>query len=150
MLIYFGRNILVEKETKSFMDWRAIPVGGLLLGLQSDLGFQNDGITYLQNDPMKSVCLWTFTSELGVPVIEAEQLVLRDRHPFFYKVDSIHLAKCTIKFWDLPIGYLIFQKKKTSNTAHFYIEPNLSPTLDIAKELLLLLELLILRAILRT
>ena len=109
-------------------------VGGLLLGLQSDLGFQNDGITYLQNDQMKSVCLWTFTSELGVPVIEAEQLVLRDRHPFFYKVDSIHASEVYYQILGSPDWISYLPKKKTSNTAHFYIEPNLSPTLDIAKE----------------
>ena len=57
-----GNDEIYNLETNS--------VGNLLLGLQSEFWFfVYDGINYLKDDGLKSICVWTFTSNLGVPEI---------------------------------------------------------------------------------
>jgi len=109
-------------------------VGNLLMGLQSEMGLSLGGETFLSNDQMQSVCFWSFTSNLGNPVIEAPDIVIDDQQPFFYKIDTIHSSDVYYQIKSIPEWISFLPQEQAMNTAHFFVQPQLIANLTFLNE----------------
>ena len=74
--------------------------------------------------------MWTFTSNLGVPEIHSQKLELKDKEPFFYKVESIHASDVYYEILSMPDWISYLPQEKAMNAARFFINPNLKQETD--------------------
>ena len=109
-------------------------VGNLLMGLQSEMGVSLGGEIFLSNNQMQSVCFWSFTSNLGNPVIEAPDIVIEDQQPFFFKLDTIHSSDVYYQIKSIPEWITFLPQEQAMNTAHFFVQPQLITNLSFLNE----------------